>query len=88
MTHDDLDKLYDRVLGRGLYSPQVLTSRLKRALVSAGFDVELDCSDDLRKLPTEAIPIAAAYLEGKPYQASPDVDRAANSAANTIRKTG
>lgn len=77
MTHDDLDRAYDRVLGRGLYTPQVLLPRLRRALEAAGFTVELESSRDLRRLPAGAIPIAIAYLERKPYEGVPDVDRAA-----------
>jgi hypothetical protein len=85
MTHDDLDKLYDRVLGRGLYSPQVLVPRIKRALAAAGFEVELESSDDLRKLPAEALPAAADYLtQHTPYEASPDAEHA----ARLTRKAG
>lgn len=84
MTHDDLDKLYDAVLGRGLYTPQVLLPRIRRAIEAAGITVELESSDDLRKLPIEAIPIAIAYLKGDRYDASPDTDRA----ARITRKAG
>ncbi|MCK9361504.1 hypothetical protein M0Q28_04765 [Patescibacteria group bacterium] len=93
MTHTDLDKLYDEVLGRGSYMPQVLLPRIKRALESEGFDVSLDASDDLMKLPIEAVPAAIKYLNGYLSKASPDADHAARlvrkrSQSGTHRKAG
>jgi len=80
MTHADLDKLVREILGRGVYGPQVLLPRLRRALAKAGHTVQLEDYADLAKLPDEALQPAADYLTGDAYQATPDANRAAHLA--------
>ena len=77
MTHAELDQLYRKVLGRGMHAPEVLLPRIARALRQAGYDVVLDSSADLARLPDGALQPAADYLNGDHYKATPDVDRAA-----------
>ena len=76
MTHAELDQLYRKVLGRGMYTPEILLPRIARAIKAAGHVVTLDSSADLARLPVEALQPAADYLNGGHYEATPDVDRA------------
>jgi hypothetical protein len=84
MTHDEVIELYRKVLGRGLYGPEILVPRIRRALEAAGHTVTLERGSDLAKLPPEALEAAAAYLSDGHYAATPDTDRAARLA----RKAG
>ena len=84
MTHAELDQLYRKVLGRGMYTPEILLPRIVRAIREAGFEVTLNSSADFARLPVEALQPAADYLKGDHYKATPDVDRA----ARITRKAG
>jgi hypothetical protein len=72
-------ELYKKVLGYGRYLPQVLVPYIRDELEKHGLRVPLETSDDLLKLPIEAVPIAAAYLQRKLDSQKPiDVDRIAS----------
>lgn len=83
MTHADLYKLYMGILGRGMYTPTVLLSRLEDYLKRAGHPIRIRSSDDLKLLPEAALSAAAAYLSDPRYEGRIDVDRAAALAARS-----
>lgn len=79
MSHTEMFELYKKVLGYGRYQPQVLVPYIRDELEKHGFRVTLEVSDDLKKLPLEAVPIVVAYLQGKVNGHKPiDVDRLAD----------
>ncbi len=79
MSHTEMFELYKKVLGYGRYQPQVLVPYIRDELEKHGLRVPLETSDDLLKLPIEAVPIVAAYLRLKVNNPKPiDVDRIAD----------
>lgn len=66
--HEEMDKLFRGILGRGPYSPQLMVMRINRVLRKAGFDVSIELSRELKELPVETVPAVIAHLKGENYQ--------------------
>lgn len=82
-TPETLYRLYMGILGRGLYTPGVLFSRLRRhlrkTLGDKANDLLLESSNDFKRLSPEAVTAAAEYLGSDHYKGEIDTDRAARS---------
>lgn len=86
MAHDspeELYRIYMGILGRGLYTPAILFSRLRRhlrmTLGDKANDLLLESSNDFKRLSPEAVTAAVEYLGSDHYKGEIDVDRAARS---------
>jgi hypothetical protein len=81
MSNEELIRRYKEVRRRGLYSLDVLISRMQRTLREAGNKELVDSSRDLEHLSEEAAAILIEYLSHACYGGTIDVDRAAALAA-------
>lgn len=80
MSHTDLNRRIDEVLGRGL-SAQLLVDRLNNAFLAAGLSDRLETLEEVTVLSDAAVEAALTRLSHKAYDRTTDVDRAARLAS-------
>lgn len=77
---EELHELYRKILGCGLYAPNVLFPRMLRKLLAAGYNERLQSSKDFANLSPAAAQVLIDYLRDPMYGIGPDVDQAARLA--------